>query len=73
MKEIKAEIHIAASRDKIWEILMDLPNWSNWNPIVNKIGGNLDVVSDLSITMSDSKGKDSKKYKAKITALEEKK
>ena len=29
--------------------------------------------ASLSITMSDSKGKDSKKYKAKITALEEKK
>lgn len=73
MKEIQTEIQIAASKDQVWEILMDLPNWSIWNPTVNKIDGNLKEGSELSITISDSKGNDSKKYKAEITAIEENK
>lgn len=73
MKVIKAEIQISASKEKVWEILMDLPNWSNWNPMVNKMEGNLEIGSELSITMSDTKGNDEKKYKAKITTLEDKK
>jgi hypothetical protein len=37
MKEIKVEIQIAASKNKVWDILMNLPKWSDWNPIANKI------------------------------------
>ena len=72
MKEIRAEIQIASTIDKVWAILMDLPNWPNWNPIVNRIEGNLQVGSELSITMCDSKGKNGKSYKAIITSLDEK-
>ena len=73
MKEIKAEINIASTSNKVWETLMDLENWSQWNPIVNNIQGNLIVGSELSITMSDSKGTDAKKYRATITELNKEK
>ena len=71
MKELKTEIQISTAPDKVWEVLMDLPNWKNWNPIVNHIDGKLEVGQELSITMSDKKGNDSKSYKSTITALEE--
>ena len=57
MKEIKEEIQISSTPAKVWEILMDLPEWSNWNPIVNKIEGKLEVGNKLNITMYGSNGK----------------
>jgi len=69
MKEINTEIRISSTPDEVWKTLMDLQNWPKWNPIVNNIQGNLKIGEELSITMSDSKGNDSKKYKAIITAL----
>ena len=71
MKELKTEMHISASPEKVWKVLMDLPNWKDWNPIVNKIEGQIEVGQELSITMSDKKGSDGKNYKSTITALDE--
>jgi len=73
MKEINTEIIISSTPDEVWEILMDLPNWSKWNPIVNKIEGDLKIGGELSITMSDSKGNNGKKYKSIIVELDENK
>ncbi len=71
MKEIKTEMQIAASPDKVWEILMNLPEWANWNPIITKIEGELKVGSELSITMADEKGNPGRNYKSTITAIDE--
>ena len=73
MKEINTEIGISSTPEKVWETLMDLPNWSNWNPIVNKIEGNLKIGQELYITMSSSNGNDGKKYKSIIGELDENK
>lgn len=73
MRELKTEIQISSTPDKVWKKLMDFPNWSNWNPIVNKIEGKAEVGSELSITMSDSKGKDGKNYKSVITVIDKNK
>lgn len=70
MKEINTEIRISSTPDKVRETLMDLENWSTWNPIVNNIEGDLNLGGKLSITISDSKGNDSKKYDAIITELD---
>lgn len=73
MKEIKAEIEISSTPDKVWEVLMDLPGWAEWNPIVNKIEGKLEVGEKLNIVMCGSNGKDSKRYAANITVIDENK
>lgn len=73
MRELKTEIQISSNPDKVWEIITDLPGWSKWNPIVNKMEGKLEVGAALFITMCDDKGNDSKSYKAIITAIDEKK
>ncbi|PHQ59665.1 MAG: hypothetical protein COC08_08470 [Maribacter sp.] len=73
MRELRTEIQISSTPDMVWNKLMDFPSWPNWNPIVNKIEGNVEIGSELSITMSDSKGKDAKNYKSIITAIDENK
>jgi len=73
MRELKTEIEILCKPDKVWETIKDLSNWSNWNPVVNKMEGKFEVGAELSITMSDSKGNDGKKYKSIITEIDEKK
>ncbi|MBL4755410.1 MAG: SRPBCC domain-containing protein [Flavobacteriales bacterium] len=73
MKEINTEIEILSTPDEVWQILMELPNWSKWNPIVNKIEGDLKIGGELSITMSNSKGDNGKKYKSIIVELDENK
>lgn len=30
------EIHINASPDKVWEVLVDINNWENWNEDISK-------------------------------------
>lgn len=71
MREIKTEIQISSTPDKVWGILVDFPGWANWNPIVNKIEGNLEVGAELQITMTDKNGNDGKSYKSIITTIEE--
>jgi hypothetical protein len=69
MKEINTEIRILSTPNKIWNILIDLENWNKWNPIVNNIKGKLNIGEELTITMSDSKGNNAKKYNATISEL----
>lgn len=37
--EINTEIKIKASKQEIWNILMDFENYSEWNPFIEKIEG----------------------------------
>ena len=73
MREIKTEIQISSKPEKVWEILIDLPNWSKWNPIVNKIEGNLEVGGKLFIIMCDKEGKAGRSYTSVVTAFDKNK
>lgn len=70
MRELKTEIQISSTPDKVWNILMDLPNWPKWNPVVKKIKGDLKVGATLTITMSDDKGNEGKTYKSVVTDID---
>ncbi|KAH7157264.1 hypothetical protein B0J13DRAFT_167291 [Dactylonectria estremocensis] len=37
MYDIQASVTIAASPDQVWQKLMDLPSWSQWNTFVTSI------------------------------------
>ena len=39
MREIKTEILIKAPIEKIWAVLVDFSNYSEWNPFIRKIEG----------------------------------
>jgi uncharacterized protein YndB with AHSA1/START domain len=38
-KEIKTEILINASPDKVWAILTDFDNYPSWNPFITSLKG----------------------------------
>ncbi len=42
-KEIKTEIIINASPEKIWALLLDFKNYPNWNPFIKSIVGEAKV------------------------------
>jgi len=74
MREIKTEIDIAATPEKVWNILTDIEKWEEWSPIINKSSGSPSLGSKLSITMCGEDGKEGKagpKYEPVITILEE--
>lgn len=70
MKEIRTEIGISATPEKVWEILTNLQGWSDWNPIVHKIEGNMSLGQELLIVMTSEQGKSGKSYRAKITSFD---
>lgn len=42
-KEIKSEILIHASPEKVWAVLTDFSNYPNWNPFIKSIKGEMKV------------------------------
>ncbi|MDY9920045.1 MAG: SRPBCC family protein [Proteiniphilum sp.] len=41
-KEIRTEIIIRATSEKIWDILTDFENYPNWNPFITFIKGKVE-------------------------------
>lgn len=68
-KEIKTEIVINASREKVWEILTDFKTYPEWNPFIQSISGGLKLGGKLKakIVPPGSKGM---VFKPTIIALE---
>jgi hypothetical protein len=73
MRELRTEIMVSSNPEKIWTVLMDLPGWATWNPIVTKIEGPLKIGAKLLITMCDESGKKNMSYESTITELDENK
>ena len=42
-KEIKTEIHINASPEKVWAIFSDFENYPQWNPFIKALTGEVKV------------------------------
>lgn len=51
MKKIYTEIEINAPVGVVWEILMDLEKYSEWNPLMIKASGKVEVGESLMVTM----------------------
>jgi uncharacterized protein YndB with AHSA1/START domain len=43
MKEIRSEIEIQASPEKVWKILTDLDKYQEWNPFLHHAGGKTEL------------------------------
>lgn len=72
VREIKTEIEILAPVEKVWGILTNIDDWSNWSPIINQSSGQASLGSSISITMIGKKdGEDGPKYSPVITILDE--
>lgn len=71
-KEIKTEIVIQAIPQKIWEILTDFENYSNWNPFITSISGNIQTGSRITVNINPPNGR-SMTFKPKVLTLIENK
>jgi hypothetical protein len=69
LKEIRTEIEIRASAEKVWDLLTDFKNFEQWNPFIRKIEGTPALGTEIKIHLHTSGGK-SRTYQPKITKLE---
>src|SRR5918993_3352404 len=58
MKELHSEIEIAASTERVWDILTDFASYPQWNPFIRRISGELEVGGRLEVRLGppDSRG-----------------
>ena len=68
-KEIKTEVLINATPDKIWSILMNFDNYPTWNPFIKSIKGEVKIGNKIiaRIEPPESKGMT---FKPKILTIE---
>jgi len=68
-KEIKTEILINATPEKVWSILTNFDDYPNWNPFIKSIKGNVKVGNKIKarIEPPESKGMT---FKPKILTFE---
>jgi len=50
MKELRTEIEIQASPEKVWQILMDFDKWPEWNPFIHTVVGKPETGEKVDIT-----------------------
>jgi hypothetical protein len=54
MKQIRKEIEINASAERVWRILTDFEAYPQWNPFIKEISGELKVGSTLNVYLQPS-------------------
>lgn len=51
MKTLKTEITINASKEQVWNKLMDHSNYNTWNPFIKQISGSPEVGQQINVNM----------------------
>jgi hypothetical protein len=51
MKELRTEIEFEGTPDEVWTVLTDLPSYSDWNPFIEKIEGEILVGGKLEVRL----------------------
>lgn len=69
MKEIRTEIVINASAERVWQILTQFNQYHTWNPFIIKSEGQAKVGTRLTNTMRNGKGTIT--FKPVITQMEQ--
>ena len=54
MKELRSEIEIQASAERVWQLLTDFPSFPQWNPFIRKVSGNIRVGERLEVNIQPS-------------------
>jgi hypothetical protein len=50
--ELRTFVDIDATPERVWQVLIDVPTYPEWNPFVTSAGGTFEVGERLSFTMS---------------------
>ena len=56
MKELRTQIEIGASADRVWDVLTDFSAFPDWNPFVQSARGEPRVGEQLTVTIKPPKG-----------------
>ena len=56
-KEIKTEISINATPEKVWSILTNFDNYPNWNPFIKSIKGNVKIANKITVRIESPESK----------------
>jgi hypothetical protein len=67
--EICTETEIAASAERVWQVLTDFPAYSQWNPVISEIRGEMKVGSWLVVRVP-ALGGISTRFRARILRVE---
>ena len=51
MKELRTEIEFDGTPEEVWEVLVDLPAYAEWNPFMKKIEGEARAGAKLEVRM----------------------
>ncbi|MFV5703329.1 SRPBCC family protein [Flavobacterium sp. XS2P12] len=56
-KEIKTEISINTTLDKVWAVLINFDNYPNWNPFIKSIKGEVKIGNNITVRIEPPKSK----------------
>ena len=70
MKEVRTEIEINASPQRVWSILVDFDKYEQWNPFINRIIGQAKEGAKITIHIETPAGK-SRKYEPTVTKIDQ--
>jgi len=68
-KEIKTEILINASPEKVWAIFSDFNNYPNWNPFIKLLSGDVKIGNKITVKIEPYNSKPMN-FKPKVLAFE---
>lgn len=54
--QLRTEIEIAASPERVWEVLLHFASYPEWNPYVKAVEGKLGVGERLTLTLTPADG-----------------
>jgi hypothetical protein len=69
--QLRTEVEIAATPDRVWEVLRDFARYPEWNPFIKSITGELGVGSRVVVVETPPDGSE-RSYRATLTRVEEK-
>jgi hypothetical protein len=69
VKEIKTEILINATPEKVWSIFINFDNYPNWNPFIKSIKGNVKIGNTITARIEPPEAK-GMTFKPKILSYE---
>ena len=72
MKQLDTYIDINAPVQRVWDVLVDLPNYGAWNPFIYHVEGSCRLNEIIGVRMHIP-GKGFQKYQVRLTSIENKK
>ena len=69
MKEIRSEIEIGGSAERVWSILADFQKYGEWNPFIYAVSGEPRLGGKIRISVRTPSGKE-RNYEPNITRFE---